>query len=141
MNFEQALCQMPHSGPMRLIRRIVSADQTSIHCVAVDHNYAGFPLQLDGVLHTVTLVELGAQAAAAHASLFETRGNHTGLLVALQNIELAQQKFECIPDPLLIFATQLHFDTNGSIYRFRICSREVDLLTGQATLKMKGKQE
>lgn len=126
---------------MRLIRRIVSADQTSVHCLAVNHNYAGFPLRVDGVLHTVTLVELGAQAAAAHASLFEIRGNHTGLLVALQNIELAQQEIEGIPDPLLIFAKQLHFDANGAIYGFRICSGDADLLTGQATLKMQGEQE
>lgn len=141
MNFEQALSHMPHSGPMRLIQQIVSANETSIQCVAVDHNAADFALRLEGVLYTVTLAELGAQAAAAHASLFTIRQNHTGLLVALQDLEPARQSIDNVPEPLSIVAEQLHADANGSIYRFCINGDDTEVLTGQATLKMKGEPE
>lgn len=132
---------MPHSGPMRLIDQIVSADERAIQCLAVDHNDTKFPLRLEGVLFTATLVELGAQAAAAHASLFTMRQNHTGLLVALQNLVPSRPCVEDIPGPLTIHADQRHADANGSIYRFRVTAGDIDLLSSQVTLKMKGTQE
>jgi predicted hotdog family 3-hydroxylacyl-ACP dehydratase len=141
VNFEHALSYMPHSGPMRLIQQIVSANATSIQCVAVDHNDADFALRLEGVLYTVTLAELGAQAASAHASLFTIRQNHTGLLVALQNLEPTRQSIDDIIKPLSIVAEQLHADANGSIYRFCITGDDAEVLTGQATLKMKVEPE
>ena len=87
------------------------------------------------------LVELAAQAAAAHASLFNIRGNQTGLLVALKSLMPMRQFIESVPEPFSIFADQLHFDANGSIYRFRISSGDIDFLAGQVTLKMKGEPE
>lgn len=126
---------------MRLIQKIVSANETSIQCAAVDHNNADFALRLEGVLYTATLAELGAQAAAAHASLFTIRQSHTGLLVGLQNLEPARHSIEDVPEPLSIVAEQLHADANGAIYRFCITGDDAELLTGQATLKMKGEPE
>ena len=68
-DLETALARMPHRGAMRLIAGIVTADERAITCHTTDHRDPTYPLRLDGVLHTATLTELGAQAAAAHASL------------------------------------------------------------------------
>ena len=122
---------------MRLIRTIISADDTRIHCLAKDHTKLDYPLRLDGVLYAATLAELGAQAAAAHASLFEMRGAHTGLLVALQDVEFPTQEVGNEHCRLDVFAEQLQFSGNSAIYRFRVSSGSADLLNGRATLTMK----
>lgn len=128
---------MPHKGAMRLIRMIVSADDTRIHCRAKDHTKSDYPLRLEGVLYAATLAELGAQAAAAHASLFEMRGAHTGLLVALQDIKFPTQEVGNEHCCLDVFAEQLQFSGNSAIYQFRVGSGPTAILDGRATLTIK----
>lgn len=141
MNLDSALDRMPHKGAMRLIERIVSADETQIHCIGIDHSCENYPLRLDGRLFSVALIELGAQAAAAHASLFDIRGNHTGLLIALQNVEVIRHEIRETSGSLEIFASQLHFDANGAIYGFWVSDERGKLVNGRAVLKMKGLAE
>ncbi len=141
MNLDRALDRMPHKGAMRLIERIVSADEAQIHCIGINHAVGNYPLRLDGRLFSVALVELGAQAAAAHASLFDIKGSHTGLLIALQNVEVLRHEVEKNSENLEIFANQLHFDANGAIYGFRVSDEHGDLVKGRAILKMKGAAE
>lgn len=141
MNIQGALERMPHKGVMRLIESIVSASQQEIHCIGAPHTGENYPLRIDGSLFSSSLVELGAQAAAAHASLFGIRGNHTGLLIGLQKIEIHRPTVEGHSKPLEVRAKQLHFDTNGSLYEFNVAGGGVDFVSGRAALKMQGEAE
>lgn len=129
---------MPHKGAMRLIESISSVTEQEIHCIAASHIEATYPLRIDGTLFSASLVELGAQAAAAHASLFGIKGNHTGLLISLQNIEIFRSIVTTCPKPLDVTAEQLHFDVNGSLYKFKVAGGEKVFVTGRAALKMQG---
>lgn len=140
-HYDDCLERMPHKGAMRLIERITSVTDTEIHCQGVPHGDASYPLRLDGVLYTANLVELGAQAAAAHASIGDLKGNHTGLLIALQNIDLKTPTVTDCSAPLSIIARQLHFDGNGALYDFEIRAQAQTYISGRATLKMQGEPE
>ena len=141
MSFDGILDRMPHKGPMRLIEQIISANDTDIHCVACSHTADDYPLRIDGALYAAALVELGAQAAAAHASLHAIKGNHTGLLIGLQNVEFASSEVTETIDPIDIFAHQLHFDSNGALYGFEVISGTTTHIAGRAALKMQGEPQ
>lgn len=141
MRFDTVLERMPHKGAMRLIDRIISVNEAEIHCLGVPHGDAGYPLRLDGILYTANLVELGAQAAAAHASTGDLKGNHTGLLIGLQNVDLLTSIVTDCSDNLHITARQLHFDGNGALYDFEVSSQGQKYIEGRATLKMQGEAE
>lgn len=141
LNIEGALKRMPHKGGMRLIESITSVTEQEIHCIAVSHIEATYPLRIDGTLFSASLVELGAQAAAAHASIFGIRGNHTGLLIGLQNIEISRSTVIEYTKPLEVTAEQLHFDANGSLYKFKVIGGGEVFVTGRTALKMQGEPE
>jgi predicted hotdog family 3-hydroxylacyl-ACP dehydratase len=133
---------MPHKGAMRLLESISSVSEHEIHCIGTSHIDSTYPLRIDGTLFSISLVELGAQAAAAHASLFGIKGNHTGLLIGLQNIEICIPTVTKHPEPLKITAQQLHFDTNGSLYGFKVFGEDSQIfVAGRAALKMQGEPE
>ena len=75
MSLEAALARMPQKGAMQLLERILDLDKTTIRCLARDHRAADYPLRIEGRLMGASLVELGAQAAAAHASLHGVGGD------------------------------------------------------------------
>ena len=138
LKFQCALDQMPHSGRMRLISKILAADERSIECSAIDHNDDNFPLLIDGVLYSTVLCELGAQAAAAHQSLYQMQGAHRGLLVALQNVSVFSDIVSREGQSLKVSAEQLHRDLGGAIYAFFVGDGEIELLAGKALLKLEG---
>ena len=131
----EALKRMPHAGSMRLIERIVSADAIEILCIARDHRSQAYPLRLDGTLHGCTLVELGAQAAAAHTSLSGTSGAHTGLVLAFSNVEVFRDR---ITDdaPLTIRAAQRQSLEDAAQYRFEVMDRDGTVVAGDILLSL-----
>ena len=136
MNLQEGLDRMPQKGAMLLIERIVSTDELTIDCVACDHTQDDYPLRMNGHLFPVSLVEIGAQAAAAHASFFGIGGHHKGLLLALHGVEIADGAVHENGDRLHARATQLHFDETGARYSFEITAGGHLVLSGQAMLKM-----
>ncbi|MEM7526920.1 MAG: phosphotransferase [Pseudomonadota bacterium] len=136
MNLAIGLDRMPHKGPMRLIDRIVAADETTIQCIAKDHQGADYPLRLSGALMTVSLVELGAQAAAAHVSLVAIDGHHTGLLLSLAAVEVLGETVHEDPERLQVEATRLAFGEQGAKYRFIVSAAERSILQGEAMMRM-----
>ena len=132
----EALARMPHAGAMRLIAAIEGADRAGIRCRAIDHSAPDYPLRLDGVLHAAALVELGAQAAAAHASLYGTGAAHAGLVLALSDVEL-----RCTPiedaQPLRIVADRLEQIEGAAAYRFTVLQSEAPLVSGTVLLSMR----
>ncbi len=131
----EALGRMPHAGPMRLIAAVESADEIGIRCKATDHAAPGYPLRLDGVLHAAALVELGAQAAAAHASLYDMGAAHTGLVLAIGDLVLHCDRVED-PRPLRIAAERLHQQDTAAAYRFSVTQGAAPLATGEILLSI-----
>ena len=127
---------MPQKGAMLLLERILSADETAIQCLAKDHRGPDYPLRIGGALAPLSLVELGAQAAAAHASLFGIGGHHAGLLLALHNVEITAKNFLDGDERLTAGATQLYFDENGARYDFGVDLAGDIILSGQAMMRM-----
>jgi predicted hotdog family 3-hydroxylacyl-ACP dehydratase len=130
-----ALARMPHAGAMRLIAAIEHADATGIRALATDHSAAGHPLRLDGVLHAAALVELGAQAAAAHASLFGMDAAHTGLVLAIGDLALHRDRVEDA-EPLRMTAERVHQLDTAAAYRFSVTQGAAMLVTGEILLSM-----
>lgn len=131
----EALKRMPHAGPMRLIEEIVSADAGEILCIARDHRADSYPLRLDGALYGCTLVELGAQAAAAHTSLFGVGGAHTGLVLAFSNVEVFRDRIAG-DGPLTVRAEQLQSLEDAARYRFEVMDRAGTVVAGDILLSL-----
>ncbi len=135
MMLAEALERMPHAGPMRLIEAIEFLDDTHIRCTAVDHAAGDYPLRLGGVLYVAALVELGAQAAAAHASLFGMGAAHTGLVLTLSAVTMQGDEVHA-PEPLAVEAKRLHGLDNAAGYRFSVSQAGANLVTGETLLSM-----
>jgi predicted hotdog family 3-hydroxylacyl-ACP dehydratase len=131
----EALEKMPHAGPMRLIEEIVSASAEEIRCIARDHSADSYPLRLDKVLHCCTLVELGAQAAAAHTSLYGACGAHMGLVLAFRNVEVFRDRIEG-DGPLTIWAEQRQSLEDAAQYRFEVMDRDGAVVAGDILLSL-----
>jgi len=136
VTLQDALARMPHKGAMLLLERIVEADETMIFCLAHDHSHPDYPLRIEGRLMAVCLVELGAQAAAAHASLYGEGGHRAGLLLALQGVEVLYNDGDCAVGPLEARAQRLYFDDSGARYSFDVRDRTREIVRGVAILKM-----
>lgn len=138
MNLNHALNYMPHKGAMLLIKDVLQADEGSIICRATDHTDPSYPLRIAGRLHAISLIELGAQASAAHASLYGFAGDHhAGLLIALNDIEILQNNSELFDAPLKVRARRLHFDGGSARYCFVVFGHIEEFLSGEAILMMK----
>ncbi|MDA1189914.1 MAG: hypothetical protein O2854_09620, partial [Chloroflexi bacterium] len=110
----------------------------SIICRATDHTEPTYPLRIGGRLHAISLIELGAQASAAHASLYGFAGHHhAGLLIALNNVEIRRHNSELFDTPLTVRAKRLHFDSGSARYCFAVCSNIDEFLSGEAMFMMK----
>jgi predicted hotdog family 3-hydroxylacyl-ACP dehydratase len=136
MSFSEALERMPQKGVMLLIDEVLAATEDSIVCRASDHRRADYPLRIAGELMPVTLVELGAQASAAHASLYGIGGHHAGLLLALHKVEILKSDGDLSDSPLEACANRLYFDESGARYRFTVRDQTRDILVGEAMLMM-----
>tara|TARA_R110002110_G_scaffold11824_4_gene56603 strand:+ start:3604 stop:4029 length:426 start_codon:yes stop_codon:yes gene_type:complete len=136
MNYRDAIDRMPQKDGMCLIEEVLDADETSIRCRAKEHWNDTYPLRVGGQLMNASLVELGAQAAAAHASLYGIGDHHAGMLLALHNIEIRQADGSLTDTPLEADAERVHFDETGARYRFSVRDCATEVLSGEAMLMM-----
>jgi len=134
MSFRGAFERMPQTGAMMLLDEVLTADETTIVCRARDHRVDNYPLRTEGLLMGVSLVELGAQAAAAHASLHGIGRPHRGLLAALHNVTV--QTGAGLDGPLEVRAERLYFDDGWARYRFTITCGADKYMWGDASLVM-----
>ncbi|MEM9737389.1 MAG: hypothetical protein AAF908_12420 [Pseudomonadota bacterium] len=132
---DAALTRMPHKGRMLLLASVEALTEREIRCRAKDHRGVDYPLRLDGVLHPIALVELGAQAAAAHASIHGVGGAHAGLLLALKDVRVHREDEPRAP--LMVQATRLGDGPGGAQYSFEIWKEDGMILTGEALLAMR----
>lgn len=117
---DEALAWMPHKGPMMLIAGIDEMAEDHVRCHAKDHTGPAYPLRCGDTVPGIALVELGAQAAAAHASMHGVGGVHTGLLLALRKVEVHVVDASTLPAPLDISATRVGADGGGAQYSFTV---------------------
>ncbi|MEM7744634.1 MAG: hypothetical protein AAF409_13085 [Pseudomonadota bacterium] len=135
---EIARARMPHRGAMQLIEEIAEIDATSIRCISTGHTAAGHPLRLDGVLYVSALVELGAQAAAAHASVHGMGGAHAGLVLAMNDVEIHGIRVDA--PRLEILATLAESIHGAARYTFAV-DGPARLLSGSLLLSMQMRPE
>ena len=138
MSYEVALERMPHRGPMQLIEAVLQADEDSVECRAKPHQASTYPLRVDGRLHNSALVELGAQAAAAHASLHGIGKAHVGLLLTLSNVEMGDTDADQCEDAMTVRAIRLYGDADSARYRLQVRRGDSQvILSGDAVLSMR----
>lgn len=131
----EALSRMPHEGPMQLLQSILRVDAESICCRATSHEGEDHPLRLNGVLHATALLELGAQTAAAHASLFGLGRAHTGLVLAVSAAEFTCARVTS-PAVLTVAAKRLDTLSLAASYHFEVRQAERLLVSSTVLLSM-----
>lgn len=131
----RALARMPHAGRMRLIGEIVSADARTIRCLATDHRAPSHPLRFGGRLFSCALVELGAQAAAAHTSLFGIGSAHAGLMLSLTDVVVGPD-LVATDERLAVRAELLESLDAMARYRFEVTAGGERLVAADVMLAM-----
>ncbi|MBK0400877.1 hypothetical protein H0I76_16880 [Limibaculum sp. M0105] len=137
---EDALDRMPHSGPMRLIESVLASDLDRVRCIATDHRSPTYPLRLGGMLYGATMIEIGAQAAAIHASLHAVGAAHTGLILALTDVVISRDLVES-EGRLEVGAERIEGDENGARYRFEVVDGEGVIVSGELLLSMRRRDD
>jgi predicted hotdog family 3-hydroxylacyl-ACP dehydratase len=90
MDRTQIAALIPHGDSMCLLDEVIAWDENQIHCRS--HHFASTanPLFEKDQLDTVLLLEYGAQAAAVHAGLLQSRlgENRPAYIGAVKDVEL-----------------------------------------------------
>lgn len=122
---------IPHAGDMVLLDRVLSYDEQSILCVAVNHCAPDNPLRVKGRLPAVCGAEYGAQAAAIHGPVVAGATERAGQLVLLRDIVWQVPDLSVIRDPLMVYAACLHKDGRSLAYGFKITVDDREILRGE----------
>ncbi len=126
--------RMPHRPPMLLLDSVLESDAAGVRVRARPHAAADYPLRVGGVLYPIALVEIGAQAAAAHASLTAVRQMHLGVIVGLTSVTVEPGP---VPDVPLYASAWLDGETTGAArYRFAVTGFERQIVAGAALLML-----
>lgn len=142
LNQKNIQALIPHSGTMSLLNKVLTWDEDQIICLANSHWDKNNPLRNECILSSVCGVEYAAQAMAVHGALCNRGGMaspRVGFLASIKNLELLVSRLDDIESDLKIDAERLMKDKNFLIYQFRIFSEGQNLLSGQATIIIKGK--
>lgn len=110
---------IPHAGNMCLLERVVAHSAHSIQCATRSHTDPAHPLRRDGRLSALHLVEYAAQAMAAHGALL-SGGAQRGMLATVRDVRLQVDRIDDIDSELLVDATRLLAQSNGSLYDFSV---------------------
>jgi predicted hotdog family 3-hydroxylacyl-ACP dehydratase len=131
---------IPHSGAMSLLDRVVSWDETCIHCTARSHREPGNPLAVGGQLDTVCGVEYAAQAMALHGALTAPGIGRPsrGYLASLRDLACDDGRLDLLQGDLDVTATQLHAEGGRVIYDFAVHCDGRPLLSGRAAVVLDG---
>lgn len=110
---------IPHAGSMCLLDRVVAHSESEIECTTGTHSAPGNPLQREGQLAALHLIEYAAQAMAAHGALLQG-GVQRGMLAAVRDVRLYVERIDNIDTELNVKATRRIAQANGSLYDFSI---------------------
>jgi len=82
---------LPHSGPMRLLSRLLSHTRERTIC-AVDVSDSELFRDADGQVPACVVIEYMAQCVAAHGVLLDRESPRPGLLVGVKHLELFRDR-------------------------------------------------
>ena len=128
---------IPHAGSMILLDSVLNWNMVSISCLSRCHRYHANPLRrANGVLGAASAIELAAQAMAVHGSLVATGNGRPsrGYLASLRNVRLRNSYFDQIDDDVIVSAERLMGNTRSATYCFTVGHKEVELVSGRATV-------
>jgi predicted hotdog family 3-hydroxylacyl-ACP dehydratase len=133
----QILKMIPHAGSMCLLDSVLEWDAVSVRCRSRRYRDLDNPMRrANGRLGTATGIEIAAQAMAVHGRL--TSGNETppsrGFLVSLREVQLRTATLDRQEDDLIVDAERLMGDASGATYRFVVTAKNIELLSGRATV-------
>lgn len=135
MDRVQIAALIPHGDSMCLLDEVVAWDESQIHCRSHHFANAANPLFEGDQLHAVLLLEYGAQAAAVHAGLLQSRLGETrpAYIGAVKDVEL----LAAIADNSLaldLHAQCLLSSSQGAIYELVAQQAGSTLLRGRLIL-------
>jgi predicted hotdog family 3-hydroxylacyl-ACP dehydratase len=126
---------VPHAGNMCLLDRAEHWDADRIRCTARSHADAANPLRRNGHLPAICGVEYALQAMALHGAL--TGGDEpqpAGFLASLRGVDLAVDRLDDRPVPLVVEAVAVAREARSFIYAFTLAAGGQVLLSGQAAV-------
>lgn len=135
MDRTQIAALIPHGDSMCLLDEVIAWDERQIHCRSHYFASATNPLFEGGQLDTVLLLEYGAQAAAVHAGLLQSRlgESRPAYIGAVKDVEL----LAAIADnsrALDLYAQCLLSSSQGAIYELVARQAGNTLLRGRLIL-------
>ncbi|MDO8342585.1 MAG: hypothetical protein Q7T48_05245 [Cellvibrio sp.] len=135
MERAQIAALIPHGNSMCLLDEVVAWDESRIHCRSHQFASADNPLFEGDQLDTVILLEYGAQAAAVHAGLLQSRLGETrpAYIGAVKDVEF----LAAITDNSLaldLHAQCLLSSSQGAIYELVAQQAGNTLLRGRLIL-------
>jgi predicted hotdog family 3-hydroxylacyl-ACP dehydratase len=126
---------VPHAGTMCLLECVVAHSAQGIQCATRTHTDPAHPLRRDGRLSALHLVEYAAQAMAAHGAL-SSGGTQRGMLASVREIRLHVERIDDIGSELVVDATRLLAQTNGSLYDFHVHANGMLLCEGRIAIAL-----
>jgi len=135
MDRTQIAALIPHGDSMCLLDEVIAWDESQIHCRSHLFASAANPLFEDGQLDAVLLLEYGAQAAAVHAGLLQSRlgESRPAYIGAVKDVEF----LAAIADnsrALDLYAQCLLSSSQGAIYELVAQQAGNTLLRGRLIL-------
>lgn len=106
---------IPHAGAMSLIDRVDRWSGTDIVCRAGSHRDPANPLNFNGYLSTLHLLEYGAQTAAIHGGLLSGKAR-PGFFAAARNACFFVDDLAILKTDLLIAAKVQLSIRSGAVY-------------------------
>ena len=136
LNAKEIASLIPHGEGMSLLDKVISWSDEQITCSTLSHTHSNNPLRINHELHSCSLIEYGAQAAAIHAALLAgsiAKHNGTAFVGAVKNIT-----WSCplVPNTgnLIITAAVEFADEKGAIYRFEALHHDIIIISGKLIL-------
>lgn len=129
---------IPHAGAMCLLERVVHCDETTIRCTSRTHLDPENPLRSRNRLHAVCGIEYAAQAMALHGVLMTPGRASSGYLTSVRDVRWHVTQFDDVGEELQVEATCVTAEANAAIYRFRLYINDTELLSGRASVFLKG---
>ncbi len=135
------LALIPHQGPMCLLDRVVSWDETRIECVAVNHRDPRHPLRSASGLLASAAIEYAAQAMAVHGALRAAAGgarSAPGFLASARDVRLACWRLDDLPlvepDELVVTSERQAADAARILCAFRLHHGGRELACGRVAV-------
>ena len=125
---------LPHQGAMSLLEGIATWDEAGLTAVATGHRSPSNPLRHGNELPIACAIEYGAQAAAAHGALLDSKPSGPGMLVAVRSVDFHVDRLDDVGADLEIRVDHLGGGEAGVLYRFAVSAAGRLLAEGRLTV-------